>query len=151
MTEEPPKEPSPDARQPDTPAGEAEEVAVDGEAEEAVVGEVDGEAVNQDTGPESPSQDELREQLESEIAKVQVEDLILQSTVSILNLAARRIAKDDERDLAQGKAGSAATRSLLKHLPEEARERVQEALSELQLLYAREAAGGGKPEVPDNP
>lgn len=109
--------------------------------EEAVV---DGEAAQ-------PSQDDLRKKLEEEIAQVKVDDLILQSTVSILNLAARRIAKDDERDLAQGKAGIDATRSLLEHLPEEARERVQEALSELQLLYAREAAGGGKPEVPDNP
>ena len=32
--------------------------------------------------------------------------MILQSMVSILNLSARRIAKDDERDLEQGKLGS---------------------------------------------
>ena len=31
--------------------------------------------------------------------------MILQSAVSILNLAARRTAKDDERDLEQAKTG----------------------------------------------
>jgi hypothetical protein len=103
---------------PDTPAGEAEEVAVDGEA---------------------VSQDELREQLEEEIKKVAVEDVILQSTVSILNLAARRIAKEDERNLEQGKLGIDAVRSMLDYLPEEAQERVREAVSELQMLYAKEA------------
>ena len=51
------------------------------------------------------SEEELRAQLEEEIRKVRVEDVVLQSVVSILNLSARRIAKDDERDLAQAKLG----------------------------------------------
>jgi F420-0:gamma-glutamyl ligase len=101
------------------------------------------EAVGENSEPLSPeeqkSQEELRQQLDEEIKKVSVEDVILQSTVSILNLAARRIAKEDERDLVQGKAGIDATRALLEHLPEDARDRVQEALSELQMLYAKEA------------
>ena len=46
-------------------------------------------------GGEQPSEEELREQLEEEIRKVRIEDVVLQSVVSILNLAARRIAKDD--------------------------------------------------------
>ena len=54
-------------------------------------------------------------QLEEELRKVRVEDVLLQSVVSILNLAARRLAKDDERDLEQaqgrdrGRAGAAST------------------------------------------
>ena len=52
-----------------------------------------------------PDEEELRAQLEEEMRKVRVEDVILQSVVSILNLTARRIAKDDERDLEQAQAG----------------------------------------------
>jgi F420-0:gamma-glutamyl ligase len=97
-----------------------------------------GESSASPTPDDEASQEELRK-LEEEIKKVSVEDVILQSTVSILNLAARRIAKEDERDLEQGKAGIDATRSLLEHLPEDARDRVREALTELQMLYAKEA------------
>jgi hypothetical protein len=130
MTEESPKEPSPVAPPPDAPAGEAEEVAVDGEAVNP------GPAVD-----EQQSQEEIRAQLEEEIKKVKVEDVILQSTVSILNLAARRIAKEDERDLPQGKAGIDAVKALLEFLPGEAEERVREAVSELQMLYVKELGG----------
>jgi len=45
-------------------------------------------------GGQGPSEEELRAQLEEEIRKVKIEDVILQSVVSILNLAARRIAKE---------------------------------------------------------
>ena len=51
--------------------------------------------------PGQPTEEEVRAQLEEEIRKVRVEDVVLQSVVSILNLSARRIAKDDERDLAR--------------------------------------------------
>ena len=44
-------------------------------------------------GGQQPSEEELRAQLEDEIRKVRVEDVVLQSVVSILNLSARRIAK----------------------------------------------------------
>ncbi len=46
-------------------------------------------------GQQQPSEEELRAQLEEEIRNVRVEDVVLQSVVSILNLSARRIAKDD--------------------------------------------------------
>jgi len=89
-----------------------------------------------------PSEEELRAELEEEIRKVRIEDLLLQSMVSILNLSARRIAKDDERDLAQAKIGIDACRAIVDLLPEEAQGQVREALSELQMLYAKHAADG---------
>jgi F420-0:gamma-glutamyl ligase len=78
--------------------------------------------------------------VEEEMRTIRVEDVILQSTVSILSLAARRIAKDDERDLAQGKAGIDASRALLDYLPDDAAGQVREAVSELQMLYAKHAS-----------
>jgi hypothetical protein len=88
-----------------------------------------------------PSEEELRDQLEEEIRKVRVEDVVLQSAVSILNLAARRLTKDDERDLAQARVGIEAARALTGLCPEDARPQLQQAVSELQLLYAKQAEG----------
>ncbi|MGH2983601.1 MAG: hypothetical protein ACRDK5_05005 [Solirubrobacterales bacterium] len=91
---------------------------------------------------EQPSEEELREQLEEEIRKVRVEDVVLQSVVSILNLAARRIAKDDERDLAQAKVGIDAARALVDLVKPEAQPQLRQAISELQVLYAKHAGEG---------
>jgi hypothetical protein len=93
--------------------------------------------------PPEPGEEEVRQRLEEEIKKVRVEDVILQSVVSILNLTARRIAKEDERDLEQARVGIEACRALVEQLPEEPAKQVREALSELQLLYAKEAGDPG--------
>jgi hypothetical protein len=92
---------------------------------------------------EAPSDDELRAQLEEEIKKVRVEDVVLQSVVSILNLAARRLAKEDERDLDQAKVGIDAARALVDLVKPEAQPQLRQAVSELQLLYSKHAGEGG--------
>jgi len=92
---------------------------------------------------EGPTEDEMRARMEEQIAKVRVQDLLLESVVGILNLAARRIAKEDERDLDQARVGIDAVRAVIDLLEPEPAAAVREALSELQMLYAREAAGDG--------
>jgi hypothetical protein len=91
---------------------------------------------------EGPDEEELRAQLEEEIRRVKVDDVVLQSAVSILNLSARRIAKEDERDLGQAKVGIEAARALTELVPDEARSQLRQAVSELQLLYAKQAGEG---------
>ena len=88
---------------------------------------------------------ELQRRLEEQLRRLRVEDLILESVASILNLSARRIAKEDERDLEQARVGIEAVRALLDLIEPNARAQVQEALSQVQVLYAREAQGGGEP------
>ena len=101
------------------------------------------EEQRQEPGQEGgPSEEELRAQLEEEIRKVRVEDVVLQSVVSILNLSARRIAKDDERDLAQAKVGIDAARALVDLVPADSQSQLRQAISELQVLYAQHAGGG---------
>jgi hypothetical protein len=104
------------------------------------------------------SEEEARAQLEEEIRKVRVEDVVLQSVVSILNLSARRIAKDDERDLEQAKVGIDAGRALVDLVNPEAQPQLRQAISELQVLYAKHAGeepadegeeGGGAPSGPE--
>jgi hypothetical protein len=92
-----------------------------------------------DDEQQQPSEEEMRAQLEEEIRKVRVEDVVLQSVVSILNLSARRIAKDDERDLDQAKVGIDAGRALVDLVSPEAQPQLRQAISELQVLYAKHA------------
>jgi hypothetical protein len=97
-------------------------------------------------GSQGPSEEELRAQLEEEIRKVRVEDVVLQSAVSILNLSARRIAKDDERDLEQAKVGIDAARALVDLVNADAQPQLRQAISELQVLYAKHAGEESAPE-----
>jgi hypothetical protein len=92
---------------------------------------------------DAPSEEELRARLEEELRKVRVQDLLLQSVASLVNLTARRIAKEDERDLEQAKVGIDAVRALVDLLDPEPQAQVKNALSELQMLYAQQSQGGG--------
>lgn len=93
--------------------------------------------------PSAAEQEELQRRLEQQLREVRVQDLLLESVASILNLSARRIAKADERDLEQGRIGIDAVRAVLELIDPEPREQVRDALSQVQVLYAREAQGGG--------
>ncbi len=77
-----------------------------------------------------------------------MQDLLLESVAGLVNLTARRIAKEDERDLEQARIGIEAVRAVVDLLEPEPGKAVKEALSELQVLYAREA-GGGPPASDD--
>ncbi len=95
------------------------------------------------TPGEPPLEDEeLQRRLEQQLREVRVQDLLLESVASILNLSARRIAKADERDLEQGRIGIDAVRAVLDLIDPEPREQVRQALSQVQMLYAREVQGG---------
>ena len=121
-----------------------------------------------EAGPEgqapqmTPEQEEMMRQMEEEMAKVRVQDLITQSVVSILNLSARRIGKEDERDLEQARIGIEAIRAMVDFLEPEAATEVRNALSQLQMMYAQQSgpAGAGDespaakataPSQPDQP
>jgi hypothetical protein len=110
------------------------------EREEPTGGEPGGEEPR-----EAVSEEELRARIEEQLRKVRVQDLLLESVVSVLNLAARRITKDDERDLEQARVGIEAVRKLVDLLDDEPAKQVRNAVSEVQVLYARQAGGGAAP------
>lgn len=93
-------------------------------------------------GAQPPSEEEIRAAMEEEVRKLRIPDLLLQTAASVLNLSARRIGKEDERDLDQAQTGIEAVKALLPFLDEEPAKQVQHAVSELQLAYARVAGGG---------
>jgi hypothetical protein len=90
----------------------------------------------------------MQRALEEQLRRVRVQDLLLESVASILNLSARRIAKPDERDLEQGRVGIEAVRAVLDLLEPEAQEQVRQALSQVQMLYARESRDDEPPDEP---
>jgi hypothetical protein len=101
--------------------------------------------MNAEEGQPKPNEEEMRQRIEEQLRKVRVQDLLLESVVSVLNLAARRIAKEDERDLEQGRIGIEAVRAVLGLLDPEPAQQVRSALAEVQMLYAKEAGGAEGP------
>ena len=96
---------------------------------------------NPEQAAQQPSEEELRARIEEQLKQVRVQDLLVESAASIVNLTARRIAKEDERDLEQAKVGIEAVRALSELIEGEVQGQIRGALSELQILYARAAKG----------
>jgi hypothetical protein len=106
---------------------------------------------------DQPSEEELRARLEEELRRITVRDVLLQTVVSLINLAGQRLGLgeggEEVRDLDQVRMAIEAVRALLPLLEQENPEQmkpVRDALSQLQMVYAREAGaaappGGGEP------
>ena len=90
---------------------------------------------------DQPTEEELRAHLEEQLRQVRVEDLLVESAASIVNLTVRRIAKPDEQDLEQARIGIEAVRALVDLVEGEVAGQIRSALSDLQLLYARASRG----------
>ena len=88
---------------------------------------------------QQPSEEELRAQLEEQLKQLRVEDVLLQTVVTIVNLTGRKLTVEDEKDLDQAKTGIEAVRALLPLCPEDQAAPVKDALSQLQMLFARES------------
>lgn len=118
-----------------------------------------------------PSEEELRAAYEAELSRITTTDMIAQAAVSLLNLGARRLgpppgaggqsgdagagaagaAQDGGRDLEQARDAIDAARALLgileRTIPQELRP-LRDALSQLQMAYAREIQTGGGESKP---
>jgi hypothetical protein len=113
-----------------------------------------------------PTEEELRAAYEAELKRLRVDDVLIQTIVSLLNLGGRKAGlvpgSEDEKDLAQVRQAVEGVRALLPLVAEElgadARQ-LQDALSQLQLAYAKEAGapaqgaapGAGAQAEPESP
>lgn len=93
---------------------------------------------------QQPSEEELRAALEEEMRRLTPEDVIVQSVVTLVNLAGRKLglaAAEGEaaKDLGQAHTAIEAVRALLPLVPDEPRTPITEALSQLQMAYVKEA------------
>jgi hypothetical protein len=100
-----------------------------------------------------PSEEEIRA-LEAEMEKLTVDDVLLQTVVTLINLGARKagLAEGSEADLPQVKRAIDASRALLPLLEPEHGEHlgpVRDALSRLQMAYVQKT--GGQAPAPEEP
>jgi hypothetical protein len=99
----------------------------------------------------APSEEELRAAYEAELSRITSADMILQAAVSLLNLGGRRLGlapgSEGERDLEQVRDAVDGVRALLGILERSATAQelrpLRDALSQLQMAYAREAQAAG--------
>lgn len=109
--------------------------------------------------PGQPSEEELRAAYEAEIKKLRVEDVVIQTVVTLVNLGGRKAGlapgTEDERDLEQLHVAIESARALLPLVEAELgpdAAQVRNALSQLQVAYAQGSQeGGGAGETPSEP
>ena len=95
-----------------------------------------------------PTEEEVRAALEEQMRRIRVEDVLVQTAVTLVNLAGRRLGLaapgqegEGEKDVEQARLAIEATRALVPLLPGDIGP-IRDALSQLQVAYAREAGGG---------
>jgi hypothetical protein len=109
-----------------------------------------------------PTEEEMRAAYEAELKRVRVDDLLVQTVVSLVNLGGRKAGvapgTEDERDLDQVRQAIEGVRALLPLVEAELgpdAPRVREAVSQLQMIYAQSAGASagtaGPPDAPPQP
>ena len=102
-----------------------------------------------------PSEEEIRA-LEAEMEKLTVDDVVLQTLVTLLNLGARKagVVEGTQADLPQVKQAIDGARALLPLVePRHGQELgpVRDALSRLQMLYVQQSGGEAPPAAEEKP
>ena len=97
-----------------------------------------------------PSEEELRAAFEEQMRRITVEDVVVQTAVTMVNLAGRRLGlpgpqgePPEEPDLDQAKLAIETIRALAPLLPPDVQTPVKDALSQLQMAFAQAAQGRG--------
>src|SRR4051794_31664446 len=96
------------------------------------------------TEEQQPNEEELRAALEEQMKRITVEDVLLQTVVTLVNLAGRRLTVEDEKNIEQARLGIDAVRALLPLCPQDQVGPIKDALSQLQMLFAQ---ASGQPEA----
>jgi hypothetical protein len=102
-----------------------------------------------------PTEEEMRAAFEEQMRQVSAEEVILQSVATLVDLTARRLGLIPEpgkdpakaRDLAQAKLAIDGARALAPLCPDKHQESIRDALSQLQLAYARAVGATAGPDA----
>jgi hypothetical protein len=91
-----------------------------------------------------PPQEPTEEQLLDALRRVKVDDVVLQTVATLVNLAGQKLTIPEAKDPVEAKKAIDAARAMLPLCPEEAAGQVKDALSQVQMLYVREQGEGGE-------
>lgn len=99
---------------------------------------------------QEPSEEELRAALEEQMRRITVQDVLIQTVVTLINLGGRRLGlagppeQAGDKDLEQARLAIEGARALLPLLPQDQDlGPVRDALSQLQMAYVQEQQGTG--------
>jgi hypothetical protein len=100
---------------------------------------------------QEPNEEELRAAFEEQMKHIRVEDVVLQTIVTLINLGARRLGiagspeEAGEKDPGQAQLAIEGARALLALVDGEQLGPVRDALSQLQMAFVQEVQPGGQP------
>ena len=82
------------------------------------------------------------------LKQIKTEDVVVQTVATLVNLAGQKLTVEEAKDLAEAQKAIDAARHMLPLVPEEAQAPIQNALDQVQMLYARETTDKPKDEPP---
>ena len=96
---------------------------------------------------QQPTEEQIRA-FEEQLKRLRVEDVLVQTLVTFVNLGARRLGltgEPESRDLDQAKLAIEGARALMPLVPAEELGPIRDALSQLQMAFAQETQGVPEP------
>jgi hypothetical protein len=97
--------------------------------------------------PGQPSEEQIRA-FEEQLKRLRVEDVLVQTLVTFVNLGARRLGltgEPESKDLGQAQLAIEGARALMPLVPGDELGPIRDALSQLQMAFARETQGVPEP------
>ena len=103
-------------------------------------------------GTREPTEEELQAAFEEQMRNIRVEDVVLQTVATLVNLAGRRLglAGEEEKEVEQARVAIDSARALLPFCPEEQLPPIKQAMAQLQIAFAKEAKGAADAPKPEN-
>lgn len=92
--------------------------------------------------PQEPTEEQLLEALR----RVKVDDVLVQTVATLVNLAGQKLSVPEAKDPAEAKKAIDAARAMLPLLSDDAATAVRDALAQVQMLYVKET--GEAPPTP---
>jgi hypothetical protein len=94
---------------------------------------------------QEPDEAELRAALEEQMRRITVQDVLIQTVVTLINLGGRRLGlagppeQAGEKDVEQARLAIEGARALVPLLPQDGLGPVRDALAQLQVAYVQES------------
>jgi hypothetical protein len=97
------------------------------------------------------SSEPTEEQLLEALRQIKTEDVVVQTVATLVNLAGQKLSVEGAKDPAEAQQAIDAARHMLPLVPDEAQAPIQNALDQVQMLYARESSAGESSPKEDEP
>ena len=98
--------------------------------------------------PQQPTEEQLLEALR----QIKTEEVVLQTVATLVNLAGQKLSVEGAKDPVEAQKAIDAAKQMLPLVPQDAVGPIQNALDQVQMLYAKESQGAAEtPQSPQSP